>query len=201
MSALIRLSLWTGVGVPVVYFGAQAAAIPFYPGYDLLVNSASQLGSDASHLPEVLNSGAMLSGVMSVFSSVGLLVAMLRVGAPKMFAAVSALCVVSIGLAALWAGLHPMPDPAHNPGALGIGMFLSPFALLASVWRVAALRGLRTYLMCVLVAFAGLVPVMAGLTPVDLQAFGGLMQRIAALVLYLPPSVACWVLLRKSRST
>jgi hypothetical protein len=94
-----------------------------------------------------------------------------------------------------------MPDPAHNPGALGVGMFLSPAALLASVWCVAALRCLRTYLLWVLVAFAGLVPVMAGLTPVDLQAYGGLMQRIAALVLYLPPSVACWVLLRKSQST
>ncbi len=201
MNRWTMLSLWAGVGVPFVYFGAQAAAIPFYPGYDLLVNSASQLGSDASRLPEVLNSGAMLSGVMSVLSSAGLFVALSRAGAPKVFSAIAALCVVSIGLAALWAGLHPMPDPAHNPGALGVGMFLSPVALLASVWRVAALRGLRTYLLWVLVAFAGLVPIMAGLTPIDLQAYGGLMQRIAALVLYLPPSVACWVLLRKSRST
>lgn len=189
-------SLWCGVLVPLVYFGAQVAAAPFHPDYSFLVNSASQLGSDASTLPALLNGGAILSGVLGLLSAYGIGTGLQAAGAKPWFAWLCAACSVSVGAAAIWAGLHPMPDPQHDPGALGIGMFLGPLALIAAFWNVRDGRAMRGYLWFTLVAFAALVPVMSGITLVDLNRYGGLMQRIAALVLYLPPAVTAWWLMR-----
>jgi hypothetical membrane protein len=194
------ISLWCGVLVPLVYFGAQLIAAPFYPDYSFLVNSASQLGSDASTFPALLNGGAMLSGVLGLLSAYGIGTALQAAGAKPWFAWISAACAVSVAAAAIWAGLHPMPDPQHNPGAIGIGMFLGPLALLAAFWNVRDGRAMRAYLVFTLFAFAALAPIMSGITPVDLNHYGGLMQRVAALVLYLPPAVAAWWLLRRIHS-
>ncbi len=191
-----RFSLCCGVLVPLVYFGAQVAAAPFHPDYSFLVNSASQLGSDASTFPALLNGGAILSGVLGLLSAYGIGTGLQVAGATPWFAWLCAACSVSVGAAAIWAGLHPMPDPQHNPGALGIGMFLGPLALIAAFWRVHDGRAMRGYLWLTLLAFAALAPIMSGITPVDLNRYGGLMQRIAALVLYLPPAVTAWWLMR-----
>jgi Protein of unknown function (DUF998) len=193
------LSLWCGVLVPLVYFGAQFIAAPFYPNYSFLVNSASQLGSDASTFPALLNGGAMISGVLGLLSAYGIGMALRASGAKPWFAWLCAGCGVSVAAAAIWAGLHPMPDPQHNPGAIGIGMFLGPLALFAAFWDVRGGRAMRNYLAFTLLAFAALAPIMSGITPVDLDRYGGLMQRIAALVLYLPPAVTAWWLLRRMR--
>ncbi len=194
-----RFSLWCGLFVPVVYFGVQLIAAPFYPDYSFLVNSASQLGSDASTFPALLNGGAILSGVLGLVSAYGIGAGLKASGANRWFALISAACTVSVGAAAIWAGLYPMPDPLHNPGAIGIGMFLGPLAMLAAFWSIHGGRGMRAYLVFTLVAFAALAPVMSGITPIDLNRYGGLMQRIAALVLYVPPSVTAWWLLRQMR--
>lgn len=197
LTSIQRLSLWCGVCVPLVYFGAQLVAAPFYPDYSFMVNSASQLGSDRSSFPQLLNVGAMLSGALGLLSVYGVVSGLRAHGANRWFAWISGACVVSIAAAAIWAGLHPMPDPRHNPGAIGIGMFLSPLALFAAFWKVRDGRAMRRYLIFTLIAFAALAPVMSGITPIDLERYGGLMQRIAALVLYVPPSVSAWWLLRK----
>lgn len=191
-----RFSLWCGVLVPLVYFGAQLVAAPFYPDYSFLVNSASQLGSDASTFPALLNGGAILSGVLGLLSAYGIGTGLRASGAKPLFAWLCAACGVSVGAAAIWAGLHPMPDPLHNPGAIGIGMFIGPLALLAAFWTVRDGRAMRGYLWLTLLMFAALAPAMSGITPVDLNRYGGLMQRIAALVLYLPSAVAAWWLIR-----
>jgi hypothetical membrane protein len=197
LTPIQRLSLWCGVCVPLVYFGAQLVAAPFYPDYSFMVNSASQLGSDRSSFPQLLNVGAMFSGALGLLSAYGVAAGLQAHGANRWFAWVSAGCIVSIAAAAIWAGLHPMPDPRHNPGAIGIGMFLSPLALLAAFWTVPNGHAMRRYLIFTLIAFGALAPVMSGVTPIDLERYGGLMQRIAALVLYVPPSVTAGWLLRK----
>ncbi len=199
MSSIQRFSLRCGVLVPLVYFGAQLIAAPFYPDYSFLVNSASQLGSDVSTFPALLNGGAMLSGVLGLLSAYGIGTGLQAAGAKPWLAWISAACAVSIAAAAIWAGLHPMPDPQHNPGAIGIGMFLGPLALFAAFWNVRDGRAMRGYLVFTLIAFAALAPVMSGITPVDLDRYGGLMQRVAALVLYLPSSVVAWWLLQHMR--
>ncbi len=189
-------SLWCGVLVPLVYFGAQLIAAPFYPNYSFLVNSASQLGSDVSTFPALLNGGAIFSGVLGLLSAYGIGTGLQAAGAKPWFAWLCAACGVSVGAAAIWAGLHPMPDPLHNPGAIGIGMFLGPLALFAAFWNVRDGRAMRGYLVFTLIAFAALAPIMGDITPIDLNRYGGLMQRVAALVLYLPPAVTAWWLMR-----
>jgi hypothetical membrane protein len=197
LSTIQRISLCCGVLVPVVYFAVQPIAAPFYPDYSFLVNSASQLGSDRSTFPALLNGGAILSGLLGLLSAYGIGIGLKVSGAHHWFAWISAACVVSAAAAAIWAGLHPMPDPQHNPGAIGIGMFLGPVALFAAFWNIHDGRAMRRYLVFTLAAFAALAPVMSGITPIDLDRYGGLMQRIAALVLYVPPAVTAWWLLKR----
>jgi hypothetical membrane protein len=200
LSPIRRISLWCGVLVPLVYFGIQPIAASFYPDYSFMANSASQLGSDRSSFPVLLNGGAILSGVLGLLSAYGIGTGLHASGANRWFAWISAACTVSVAAAAIWAGLHPMPDARHNPGAIGIGMFLGPLALFAAFWKIRGGQAMRAYLMFTLIAFAALAPVMSGITPVDLEQYGGLMQRIAALVLYMPSSVTAWWLLQRSRN-
>ncbi len=183
--------------VPVLYFGSQLAAAPFYPGYSFITNSASQLGSDRSQWPAILNTGAILTGVASLLSAPGFVVGLTGAGGRRVWAVACGLCVASTGAAAIWAGSFPMPDPRHNPGALGAGTFLAPIVLLLAVWRIPGARWLRVYLLVTLAVFAGLIPIMSGMTPVDLARFGGLMQRVGTLVLYFPPAVVAAYLLRR----
>lgn len=192
-----RISLCCGALVPLVYFGVQFIAAPCYPDYSFLVNSASQLGSDRSTCPQWLNGGAILSGILGLLSTYGIGTRLQAAGANVWFAWACAACAASVAAAAIWAGLHPMPDPRHNPGAIGIGMFIGPFALLAAFWKLRDARAMRAYLWFTLAAFALLVPIMSGISPIDLQRYGGLLQRIAALVLYLPPAVTAWWLLSR----
>jgi hypothetical membrane protein len=201
LSSIQRISLYCGVFVPFVYFGIQFVAARYYPGYSFLVNSASQLGSDQSTCPHWLNGGAIFSGILGLLSAYGLGTRLYAVGSKIWFAWASAACAVSVALAAIWAGLHPMPDPQHNPGAIGVGMFIGPFALLAAFWTIRDGRRIRWYFWFTLAAFAAISPIMAGVTPINLEEYGGLMQRIAGLVLYLPTAVtAYWLLLIAHRS-
>ena len=58
MPTSVRLSLFAGVAVPLLYFGAQAIAAPFFPDFNFWAHTASLLGSDLSTRPDVLNGGA-----------------------------------------------------------------------------------------------------------------------------------------------
>ena len=42
---LATAALWTGVLIPLLYFGNQFVAATFYPGYSFLSQDASTLGS------------------------------------------------------------------------------------------------------------------------------------------------------------
>jgi hypothetical protein len=185
------------VGVPIVYFGSQVLAAPFYPDYSFLANSASQLGSDRSRLPAVLNTGAIVTGLLALLGAHGLTRALPAIGARRVFAVLVGISLVSIGLAAIWAGTFHLPDPRHNPGALGAGAFACPFLLLLAVWPLPQARGLKIYLAGNVVAFAALAPILGGATAIDLRLYAGLFQRMAACVVYLPIAVMGYFALRR----
>jgi hypothetical protein len=195
MTVAARVSLWAGIAVPFLYFGSQAAAAPFYPGYSFLTNSASQLGSDKSSAPIVLNAGAVLAGLSSMAAAYGFFCGLRERGVNIVLASSVALCAVSTGLAAVWAGTHPLPDPAHNPGALAAGSFAAPLLLLLVVWRMEDATRVRAYLMLNALAFAAVAAVLSGLAGLDPRSFAGLLQRIVAAILYLPPAVVAASLL------
>jgi len=184
-----HFALWCGVAVPILYYGTQFAAMPFYPGYNLLRQVASELGSNHSTNPGVFNAGAILTGIAALIASIGFL----RAIPNRVLAWLVFLGTVSTGAAAILAGFHPLPDPRHNPGAIGAGMFFLPLLFLVAMWRH---RSLRIYLIANLVLFAILAPVMSGRTGIPLDEYRGVLQRIVALVMYVPIGVVAAVLLR-----
>ena len=175
-----KLLLTAAALVPIVYFGAQALAAPYFPNYSVFTTTASELGSNLSSRPSILNTGALLTGLLALLGSVGLAMSLPRLGADKIAAFLLAICLASAGLAALWAGLHPLPDPRHNPGALGAGMFASPFVALWAAWRMQSATLLRLVLSLNAIAFAVLAAIMSGAAGVDLSTIGGLVQKLLA---------------------
>lgn len=175
--------------VPVFYFGAQVLAAPFFPNYSILATSASDLGSNLSSRPGILNTGALLTGVSALLGSIGLAISLPRIGTGKLAALLLALCVASAGVASLWAGWHPLPSPQHNPGALGVGMFVAPFAAVWAAWRMHPAKILRIASLLNAAAFVVLAAIMSGVGHIDLSSYGGLIQKMAAVTSFLPSAV------------
>ena len=197
MTLATRLGLWSAAAVPVVYFGTQAVASLFYPGYSFLSMSASELGSDHSRFPLALNAGAIATGIAALLAAWGLSRGLERAGAHAFWAAATGLAVASLGGAAIWAGLHPLPSPKHNPGFLGAGTFLIPFVGLAAVWSLTSARVLKRYLVVNLLGFGVVALLMGGVIAVDRTKYSGLLQRLAAIVMYLPVGALGIHLLRR----
>jgi hypothetical membrane protein len=181
--------------VPIVYFGAQLLAAPFYPGYSFLRQAASELGSDRSDRPGILNAGAMLTGIAAIVAACAMPVALPREKSPRFLAWLTAVAMISMGIGAIWAGVNPLPSPRHNSGPIGAGMFFVPLLFAIALWR----RGgaLRVYLLVNVALFVLLVPLMSGASGIDVNPFRGFLQRIAAAVLYVPIGVVSAALLRR----
>lgn len=189
-----RVALALGVAVPFLYFGAQLAAAPFFPGYSFVRQSASMLGSDLSRCPAVLNTGAILTGLAALIASVGFLRALRNQGTHPVLAWLTCLALASCGLGSLWAGTFHLPDPRHNPGLLGVGSFVLPALFAAVFWKRRDVPGIRIYLLANLLVLAALIPVLSGIAGVDRASYGGLLQRLAAATLFPPIGVVAWFL-------
>jgi hypothetical protein len=181
--------------VPLLYFGAQVAAAPFFPDFSVWTHTASLLGSDLSTRPGILNGGAALTGAAALLASYGLFRALRDRRVWLAAAVLVAVCSASIGLASAWAATHPLPDPRHNPGALGAGMFAAPFAALLVSLALPGARRLRVYLIANVLAFFVVAALYGGLFPIDLRAYAGAVQRFGAVVMMVPLAVLCvWLL-------
>jgi hypothetical protein len=182
------LLLWAAVLMPIVYFGAQLAAAPFYPKYSFVNDIASLLGSAASRRPFVFNDGAMTTGILGLSGAVGLFLCLKR--RSGLWGALTGLCVVAIGVLSLKAGMYPMPDPRRQ--FLLFPTILAPFVLLLATWRFDV--RLRWYLIVDNLALLTLLPSVIGVSSVP----AGILQRLFALIVLVPPgAVAGWLLLRK----
>ena len=195
MNAATRISLFAALLVPLLYFGTQAVAGQFYPGYSFITQSASELGSDRSDRPAVLNIGAIVTGLGIVTGAFGVLRALRASGTPAVIAWLIFVAMISAGAGAIWAGSFPLPDPRHNPRWIGAGAFLLPLLFAGSLWKSQNGGTTRTYLVANAVMFLLLIPIMAGVTGLPIQDYRGLMQRVAAAVLYLPIGVLAAFLL------
>lgn len=199
--------LRAGVAVPLLYFGIQLLAAPFYPGYSFLARDASTLGSPGSTFPAIFNGGAIVTGVAMVGAALGFFRALRRFGVGPVVSWLVAGALIGGAAGNLNAGLHPLPDPRHSSGllaSLGAGLFLVPVLLPVALWRLEGARGLRRYLGLNLVVVLALVPVMSGLVQrwgmmagVELPGlqsllnnYQGVLQRIAALTVFVPIGVA-----------
>jgi hypothetical membrane protein len=191
----VPAALVLGIAVPVLYFGVQPLAAPFFPGYSYIQHVASLLGSPESTQPLVFNSGAMLMGIAAIVSAPGFFTALRRLGVHLALAGVIALAVASCGLGGLWAGFYPLPDPRHS-FPISLGMLFLPLLFLIALWRRAG-WGLRGYLAINLALFLALVAIKSGLWRLDTTTWEGLFQRLFALSAFVPIGVTAAWLLRK----
>jgi hypothetical membrane protein len=183
------LALWLGAFVPVLYFGTQLVAAQFYPGYSFVAQSASELGSPHSDHPWILNSGAIATGVATLIAATAFPAALRRFHTPKALIWITVLAMISMGAAAIWAGTFSLPDPRHNPRAIGIGAFLLPVLFAADFFRAHGEKALKTYLFSNLALFVLMIPVMANVPELGLEPYRGALQRVAAAILYVPVGV------------
>src|SRR5215471_12247950 len=115
-SLFVRRVLALAVAIPVIYFGVQAAAAPFYPGYSVFSRDASSLGSSGSTAPWIFNTGMLVLGIVEVAVAGAFLSALPRAGAGRILSLLTALALASAGLGSVNAFLHPLPDPRHTEG-------------------------------------------------------------------------------------
>jgi hypothetical membrane protein len=195
MNPNLERALKLGIAVPIMYFGLQLIAMPFYSGYSLLANAASDLGSPDSSLPMVFNLGAIVSGLLTALSSYGFARAFQDLRITPVLAWPASIAVALTGLSSVWAGTFPLPDPRHAQNPMVIGLFLMPFIMAAALWKPSGLN-LRVYLIANIFAFGLLAAIMSGTIPVDQGAYGGLLQRILALIAFAPIGIGAAFLLR-----
>jgi hypothetical membrane protein len=191
----MRLLLVAALLVPCVYFGAQLLAAPYFPHYSVLTTTASELGSDRSSRPAILNTGAVLTGLLAFAGSAGLAMALPRAGASRLAAFALAFCLASAGLAACWAGWHPLPSPRHDPGVLAIGMFIAPPVAVWATWRLRSHRALRAVLTLNALAFLVLVAAAFGMAGLHPLPYGGLAQKLLAALSFAPGTLIAGTLL------
>jgi len=213
----VRLALGMGVAVPFLYFGIQLAAAPFYPDYSFLARDASTLGSNGSNLPAVFNIGSLVVGIVTFIASWGFFRSFRLLEVRASIAWLTTLALVASGLANINAFLFPLPDQRHTGSALalaGAGTFLLPFFLPLALWKLLDRGPIAGYFISNIVAIFALIPIMSGLIQrfsimagVDmpwyqtfLNNYQGLLQRVAAVIVFGPIAVGAWYLRQRLRS-
>lgn len=186
--------------VPILYFGTQLLAAPFFPDYSFLSMDASLLGSDLAIYPAIFNSGAIITGIATIIASVGFLLALQHLGANPFLAWLTSLAVLLNGLGSLWAGFFPMPDPRHGSNPFAIGIFLFPILLTFALWNRGHARPIKMYLIITNLLFIALIPIMSGISGINTQGYQGLLQRIVALVFFVPISVGSYFLIQHTKN-
>ena len=138
--AQTTLMLWAALAMPLLYFGVQLMAVPFYPGYHFATDTASMLGTSVSRHPGIFNTGAILTGIAGLAGAFGLFLGLRRSTAGWLRILI-AIALLSNGVMSLKAGLYPMPDPRHTTWQfLLFPVLITPLLLLGASWRVLWLR-------------------------------------------------------------
>ena len=138
-------ALYVAIAMPVIYFGTQLVAAPFYPDYSFSQDTASMLGTTDSRHPWIFNLGAIVTGAAGLAGAFGLFRA-LRTVTWTALAGLVALCVVANRVLSVKAGIFPMPDPRHASWQFLMPAILAtPLLLLVALWRQGV--ALRAYLL------------------------------------------------------
>ncbi len=144
--SVTSLCLLAAAAMPILYFGTQIVAAPFYPGYSFSLQSESMLGTQFSRHPWIFNTGEILSG----FAALGAALGLYRVFRRKTHVLLGWLIGVSVactGVICVKAGMFPMPDPRHNSwGFLLNFMIITPHLMLIGLWKHSHGSGVRAYL-------------------------------------------------------
>src|ERR1700681_2683187 len=144
--SLTSLCLLASAAMPIIYFGTQIVAAPFFPGYSFSLHSVSMLGTRFSRHPGIFNTGEMLTGFAALGAALGLYRSFRR----KTHILLSWLIGFSVactGVMCLKAGLFPMPDPRHSSWeVLQNFTIIIPHLMLIGLWKQSHSLSLRIYL-------------------------------------------------------
>ena len=187
------VALGFGLAVPFLYFGSQVIAALFFPGYNWVSQSASQLGSDLARYPALFNIGAILTGLATLIASWGFLRSLKGLGTPSVLAWITAGTLALSALMHFWAGLFPMPNPRHGQNPFQIAAVAIPILIGVAIWRGIGVA-VRAYFVATVLALAVL---MTNAVPLDRQLYDGLFQRLLALAVFPPVGVASYMLRRR----
>ncbi len=188
----LRLALGAGVFAPIMYFGIQLAAAPFYPGYNFLMQAASDLGASTHRYGAVFNVGVLTVGCFLILASLGIGWALRRTRTHILLIALAVITVLAGGISSVSAGLVPLPNPAHGGHpALTMLMILTPLALTLALWKQPRVRLVLLLGVGVILA---LIPVMSGALQLDTRPYMGLIQRMLALAVFGSVGLSAWSL-------
>jgi len=147
--------------MPIIFFGTQIAAAPFYPGYSFSQQSISMLGTSFSQRPWIFNAGETLTGVTALAAALGLF-QVFRRKTNFLVSCLIGFAVACIGIMAIKAGTFPMPDPHHNSWELLQNfIIITPHLMLLGLWKQKRSSGLQTYLLLCIALLVLLVPLSA----------------------------------------
>jgi hypothetical membrane protein len=186
--SLTSVCLLAATAMPILYFGTQVVAAPFYPGYSFSQHSVSMLGTHFSQYPWIFNVGAMLTGFAAIGAAIGLYRSF-RGRTNIILSGLIALAVAFTGVMCIKAGVFPMPDPRHNSwGFLQNFTIIAPFLMLIGLWKRGRSVGLRTYLIFSITFLLLLVPLMNRRNSISWLG-GGTLQRLIAVGTLVPVGV------------
>ena len=193
VSASVRL----GICIPFMYFGIQLLAIPFYPGFNILINSASDLGTAHSLRPWIFNLGAIATGLITFASVYGFYQSLRSSGTNFPLTALVCLSLMCYGTSSLAAGVFPMPHPYHGAGPAQFGIILGPVLFVAAFWKRR--RGWVFWCLAACLALFAVVLVLMrpAVTGINTDPIMGLLQRILAVAGFAPRGLAAYDLLKQ----
>ena len=93
-----------------------------------------------------------------------------------------------------------MPNPRHGANPFIVGIFLFPILLTFALWKRSNARPIKIYLILTNLLFIALIPIMSGVSGINTQGYQGLLQRIAALVFFVPISVGSYFLIKHAKT-
>jgi hypothetical membrane protein len=167
--SITSFCLLSAAAMPIIFFGTQVAAAPFYPGYSFSQQSISMLGTSFSRRPWIFNAGETLTGITALAAALGLF-QVFRRKTNFLLSSLIGFAVSCIGIMAVKAGTFPMPDPHHNSWELLQNfIIITPHLMLLGLWKQGHSLGLRTYLLLSIALLVLLVPLSSRLGSGTLQ--------------------------------
>jgi hypothetical membrane protein len=195
------IALIMGMIVPIFYFGLQIAAAPFYPGYNFLSQTASELGSNQSAYASTFNIGIIILGIVTLIAALGCLQALLRLGINPILSWLTAIAIAANGVSSIWAGTFPLPDPKHAGLPIAtIGIILFPFLLTAALWKRKDISPVKIYLIISILMILAIIPLMSGAVQIDINLYRGLIQRIFAVATFGPIGIGAYFLAKSLKN-
>ncbi len=196
MPRLHSVLLRAAVCVPVLYYATLLLASLLYPGYSHVTQYASELGSAGARWPWVFNAGIVTAGVLAIAGGAGYFLALRCIAHPAL-AALTGLCVAVFGVAFVFGGLFPMPDPRHGGFGTGMAVHAAPIFLAAAVWKARRPGWLMPFLVGVIMYMTVMFLIMMGIGGLVTRANVGVFQRVYSLGILPWIGIAAWALERR----